>query len=188
MRVRPVLARGLLRATRWKLVGEVPQSGILVGAPHTSQWDWVVMLLIAWANGARPQALISHTYFKGALGWVLRSTGGVPLDREDPGATIRALLAEAESGEHFLLAIAPEGTRSKGQYWKPGFYRIAQQTGLPVCLGYVDGATRTLGIGPSFHPTGDLTKDMDLVRAFYADKGGIRPERRTEPRLRDELD
>jgi 1-acyl-sn-glycerol-3-phosphate acyltransferase len=188
MRVRRVLARGMLRTTRWRLVGDVPRSGILVGAPHTSQWDWVVMLLIAWANSARPQALISHTYFRGVLGWVLRSTGGIALDRENPGDAIRALLAEAESGEHFLLAIAPEGTRSKGEFWKPGFYRIAQQTGLPISLGFVDGPTRTLGIGPTFHPTGDVKKDMDLVRAFYADKHGIRPERRTEPRLRDELD
>lgn len=183
-----MLARGILRAARWRLAGDVPRSGILVGAPHTSSWDWLAMLLISWANGARPQALISHTFFKGPVGWVLRSTGGIPLDRENPGATIRALVTEAQSGEHFLLAIAPEGTRYKGEYWKPGFYRIAQQTGLPISLGFVDGTTRTLGIGPSFHPTGDVTKDMDVVRTFYADKHGIRPERRTEPRLREESD
>ena len=117
---------------------------------------------------------------------VLRHTGGIPLDRENPGAANRALHEDAESGEHYLLAIAPEGTRSKGEYWKPGFYRIAQQTGLPISLGFVDGPTRTLGIGPSFHPTDDVKNDMDFVRAFYADKQGIRPEHRTEPRLREE--
>lgn len=186
MRVRRAFARGALRATRWRLSGEVPSSGILVGAPHTSQWDWVVMLMIAWANSARPQALIKHTYFKGLTGWILRSTGGIPLDRENPGAAIRALLEEASSDEPFLLTIAAEGTRSKGDFWKPGFYRIAQQTGLPISLGFVDGPTRTLGIGPTFHPTGDVVADMDFVRAFYADKRGIRPENRTEPRLREE--
>jgi 1-acyl-sn-glycerol-3-phosphate acyltransferase len=184
MRVRRTLARGILRITRWRLVGDVPRSGILVGAPHTSEWDWVATILIAWGNSARPQALI--TYFKGVVGWVLRTTGGIPLDRENPGTAIRALLEEANSDQPFLLAIAPEGTRSKGEYWKPGFYRIAQQTDLPISLGFVDGPTRTLGIGPSFHPTGDVKKDMDLVRAFYADKQGIRPENRTEPRLREE--
>ena len=188
MRIRRSIARGALRATRWRLVGDVPQSGILVGAPHTSAWDWVVFLLIAWSNSARPQALISHTFFKGPLAWILRSTGGIELDRQNPGAAIRALLGEAERGEHFLLAIAPEGTRGKGEYWKPGFYRIAQQTGLPISLGFVDGPTRTLGIGPSFHPTGDVKKDMDFVREFYADKQGIRPDNRTEARLREESD
>ena len=186
MRVRRAFARGVLRATRWRLVGEVPRSGILVGAPHTSQWDWAAMLMIAWANSARPQALIKHTYFTGPVGWVLRKTGGIPLDRESPGAAIRALLEEADGHEAFLLAIAAEGTRGKGEYWKPGFYRIAQQTGLPISLGFVDGPTRTLGIGPTFHPTGDVVADMDFVRAFYADKHGIRPENRTEPRLREE--
>jgi len=187
MRVRPALARGLIRATRWRLVGEVPSAGILVGAPHTSRWDWLVMLAIAWASGARPQVLVKHTYFKGAIGWALRRTGGIALDRENPGATIRALLKEAEGDEPFLLTIAPKGTRSKVEFWKPGFYRIAKQTGLPISLGFVDGPSRTLGIGPTFHPTHDVVADMDFVRAFYADKQGIRPENRTEPRLREEL-
>ena len=186
MRVRRAFARSALRVTRWRLSGDVPQSGILVGAPHTSQWDWVIMLLIAWGGSARPKVLVEQRYFKGVVGWILLHTGGIPLDRANPGATIRALLKEAEGDEPFLLAIAAEGTRSKGEYWKPGFYKIAQQTGLPIGLGFVDGPTRTLGMGPTFHPTGDVVKDMDFVRAFYADKQGIRPENRTEPRLREE--
>lgn len=183
MRVRRALARGGLRATRWKLVGEVPPTGILVGAPHTSRRDFVAMLAIAWANGRSPQVLVKHTYFKKGLGTILRRTGGVPLNRQDPGATIRALLAEAEGDQPFLLCIAAEGTRSRAEFWKPGFYRIAQQTGLPITLGFIDGPTRSLGMGPTFEPSGDVVADMDFVRAFYADKVGIHPERRTEPRL-----
>lgn len=183
MRVRRTLTRGILRATRWKLVGEVPRTGILVGAPHTSRWDWLAMLAIAWANGTSPQVLIKHTYFKGAAGWLLHRTGGIPLDKSNPGDTIRALLAEAEGDEPFLLCIAPEGTRSSAEYWKPGFYRIAQQTGLPITLGFVDGPSRSLGMGPTFTPSGDVRKDMDFVRAYYADKVGIHAEGRTEPRL-----
>ena len=141
------------------------------------------LVTIAWANGARPQVLISHTYFGGVRGWVLRRTGGIPLDRGNPGATIRALLAEAATDKPFLLVIAPEGTRGKEDYWKPGFYRISGQTGLPIGLGFVDGPTKTLGIGPTLVPSGDVRKDMDLVRAFYSDKRGVRPENRTEPRL-----
>ncbi len=186
MKVRRALARGILRATRWRLVGEVPSSGILVGAPHTSNWDWVAMLLIAWSNGRQPQVLVKHTFFKGPVGWVISRTGGIPLDRGNPGVTIRALLAEAEGDEPFLLVIAAEGTRGRSDHWKSGFLRISQQTGLPITLGFVDSPTRSLGMGPTFTPTGDVVADMDLVRAFYADKHGIRPENRTEPRLREE--
>ena len=132
--------------------------------------------------------LVADRYFKGVVGWILRRTGGIPLDRSSPGATIRALLAAAEEDDAFQLVIAAEGTRSKGEYWKPGFYRISQQTGLPISLGFVDGPTRTLGMGPTFHPTGDVRADMDRVRAFYADKHGVKPENRTEPRLREEAE
>lgn len=188
MPIRRTVARTGLRLTRWKLSGTVPPAGILVGAPHTSAWDWLVMISIAWANDVQPHALVSNTFFKGPYGWVLRRTGAIELDRSNPGATIRALLVQAESEDPFLLTIAAEGTRSKGEYWKAGFYKIAQQTGLPISLGFVDKPTRTLGLGPTFHPTGDVAADMDFVRAFYADKRGLRPENRTEPRLREEIE
>lgn len=185
MLIRKTLARTLLRLTRWKLVGEVPRRGILVGAPHTSNWDFVAMLAIAWSSGVQPQVLVKESFFKGPMGPLLRALGGIPLDRANPGDAIRALLAEAD--DSFLLCIAAEGTRSQGEFWKSGFLRIAQQTGLPVSMGFVDGPTRTMGMGPTFVPTGDFRADMDVVRAFYADKRGFKPENRTEPRLREEL-
>ena len=184
--VRRNLARALLKLSRWKTVGEVPRKGILVGAPHTSNWDWVLTMLLAWDNNIQIRLLVKDSLFKGPLGSILRASGAVELDRDNPGATIRALLADSETDETFLLGIAAEGTRTKGEYWKSGFYRISQQTGLPVTLGFVDGPTRTLGMGPTFSPSGDVSADMDLVRAFYVDKLGIRPENRTEPRLREE--
>jgi 1-acyl-sn-glycerol-3-phosphate acyltransferase len=179
-------ARLLLRLARWQTVGHVPTSGILVGAPHTSSWDWVAMLLLTWRDGVQARVLIKRELFRGPLGLLLRATGGIPLDRRNPGETIRTLLAEAEVAEQFLLVLAAEGTRDKGEFWKSGFYRIAQQTGLPITLGFIDGPSRTMGFGPTFTPTGDMAADMDGVRAFYADKHGIHPELRTEPRLREE--
>jgi 1-acyl-sn-glycerol-3-phosphate acyltransferase len=82
--------------------------------------------------------------------------------------------------------VTPEGTRGRAEHWKSGFYRIARDTGLPVTLGYVDRRTMTAGLGPTLRPTGDVVADMDRIRAFYADKSGLRPENRTEPRLREE--
>jgi 1-acyl-sn-glycerol-3-phosphate acyltransferase len=180
------LARLLLKITRWKTVGEVPQKGILVGAPHTSNWDWVLTMLLAWDNNVQIRLLVKHSFFKGPLAPVMRATGAVELDRENPSATIKALLADAETDETFLLGIAAEGTRSKGEYWKSGFYRISQQTGLPITLAFLDAPSRTVGWGPTFSPTGDVVADMDRIREFFADKTGLRPEGTTEPRLREE--
>ena len=186
MLVRKAFARLVLRLTRWRTVGEVPSTGILVGAPHTSNWDWVAMLLMMWSGGVPPRVLIKAEIMRTPLGRILRANGGISLDRQHPGAVVRDLLAEATSGEPFLLIIAAEGTRKKRDYWKSGFYRIARQTGLPISLGFIDGPTRTMGFGPSLRPSGDVVADMDLIRAFYADKHGIHPQRRTEPRLREE--
>jgi 1-acyl-sn-glycerol-3-phosphate acyltransferase len=184
--IRRKLAALVLRVVRWRAVGEVPRVGVLVGAPHTSYWDWVVMLVIMWNGGVSPRVLIKKELFSGPLGPLLRATGGIPVDREHPSALIRMLMTQARSDEPFLLVIAAEGTRKKGEYWKSGFYRIARAARVPVALGFVDRPTRTMGFGPSFVPTGDVRADMDLVRAFYADKHGIHPELRTEPRLREE--
>lgn len=185
-RLRRVLAKVLLRASRWRTTGEVPRKGILVGAPHTSNWDWVLTMLLAWDSGVTIRLLVKKEFFRGPVGWLLLRTGAVPLDRSDPGATIRRLVGESVTDETFLLGIAAEGTRSRVEHWKSGFYRISQQTGLPITLAFLDGPSRTVGWGPTFALTGDVSVDMDRIRAFYADKTGIRPELASPPRLREE--
>ncbi|MCY7394574.1 MAG: 1-acyl-sn-glycerol-3-phosphate acyltransferase [Nocardioides sp.] len=184
--LRRSFARLALRAARWRTAGTVPRSAILVGAPHTSNWDWVLTILLAWDSNVQIRLLVKESFFRGPLAPIMRATGAVALDRENPGATIKALLADAATDESFLLGLAAEGTRSRGEYWKSGFYRIARQTQLPVTLAYVDGPSRTVGWGPTFALSGDVGADMDRVRAFYADKTGIRPENFTAPRLREE--
>ena len=98
--IRKAFARSMLRLARWRTVGEVPASGVLVGAPHTSNWDWVAMLLLMWSGGVQPRVLIKQEFFRGPFGPLLRATGGVPLDRNSPGHTVRTLLSQAEGDEH----------------------------------------------------------------------------------------
>jgi 1-acyl-sn-glycerol-3-phosphate acyltransferase len=187
-RIQRLVALAGWRLARLTFVGEPPprESGIIVAAPHTSNWDYLLMLGVTWRSGIRPRFLVKKETFKGPLGWLMKATGGIPVDRQNPAGTVRALLEEARGGEPFLLVIAAEGTRSKGEYWKSGFYRLATQADLPVTIAFVDGPTRTCGFGPTFTPSGDVRADMDLVRAFLADKHGLRPANRTEPRLREE--
>jgi 1-acyl-sn-glycerol-3-phosphate acyltransferase len=184
--VRRNLARVGLRLARWHTAGSVPKRGILVGAPHTSNWDWVLTMLLAWDSSVQIRLLVKDSFFKGPLAPFMRWTGAVELDRENPGATIRELLADAGSDETFLLGIAAEGTRGKSDYWKSGFRRISQQTGIPITLAYLDASSRTVGWGPTFMPTDDVVADMDRIRAFYADKTGLKPDQATPPRLREE--
>lgn len=184
--MRQRLARTIVRLTGYRMVGEVPATGILVGAPHTSNWDFITMLLVMWHDGAHPRVLVKKQLFRGPLGWLLRAAGGVPLDRENPSGVVRDLVREAGNGEPFRLIIAAEGTRTKGDYWKSGFHRIARDTGLPITLAFFEPPTKTMGFGPTFQASEDVRADMDLIRAFYADKRGIRPNNATIPRLREE--
>ncbi|NLF05952.1 MAG: acyl-phosphate glycerol 3-phosphate acyltransferase, partial [Actinomycetales bacterium] len=157
-----------------------------VGAPHTSNWDFIHMLAIAWDLGLHVRYLGKDALFRPPFGFVMRALGGIPVDRSNPSGLVADLVERARAGEDFNLVVTPEGTRSAGKYWKSGFWRIAVGAELPITLGYVDRTTMTTGLGLTFTPTGDVREDMDTVRAFYADKSGLRPERRTVPRLREE--
>jgi 1-acyl-sn-glycerol-3-phosphate acyltransferase len=181
------VASAFWRLSRWRLRTEPapPQAGVLVGAPHTSNWDFVLMLAIAWRLGIDFRWLGKHTLFAGWKGPVMRALGGIPVDRRDPSRVVAEVIERVRGGEVFHLVVTPEGTRS-GDGWKSGFYRIAREADLPVTLGYVDRTTMTTGLGPTLTLTGDVRADMDRIRAFYADKAGFRPELRTEPRLRSE--
>lgn len=116
----------------------------------------------------------------------MRGLGGIPVDRKNPARVVDEVVARVHAGEVFGLVVTPEGTRGAGSHWKSGFYRIALQAGMPVTLGYVDRTTMTTGLGPTLELTGDIPADMNRIRAFYADKAGVRPALRTEPRLREE--
>jgi 1-acyl-sn-glycerol-3-phosphate acyltransferase len=87
--IRQRLARTIARLMRYRMVGDVPQTGILVGAPHTSNWDFITMLLVMWQGGAHPRVLVKKQLFKGPLGWLLKAFGGVPLDRDNAGTVVR---------------------------------------------------------------------------------------------------
>ena len=186
--LRQLIARAFWALGPWKLVVErVPdRPTIFIGAPHTSNWDFVFMLAIGWRLRVKLRWLGKHTLFTGWKGPVMRALGGIPVDRRDPSRVLDEVISEVHAGKVFGLVITPDGTRSGHTHWKSGFYRIARATGLPVTLSFVDRTTMTTGLGPTFDLTGDVRADMDRIRAFFADKSGYLPENRVEPRLRGE--
>ncbi|MGB3730781.1 1-acyl-sn-glycerol-3-phosphate acyltransferase [Microbacterium sp.] len=186
--LRRLVARVYWVFSRWTLQTEPAPTRptVLVGAPHTSNWDFVLMLAIAWRLGIDVRWMGKKTLFAGWRGPIMRALGGIPVDRGDPGRVVGDVVAQVRAGAVFGLVITPDGTRQGHSHWKSGFYRIARETGMPVTLGYVDRTTMTTGLGPTIELTGDVAADMDRIRAFYADKAGARPEHRVEPRLREE--
>lgn len=172
------LAYLYLRLRGWTFVGEVPDDPklIVVGAPHTSNWDFILFLAALHHWSLKVSYIGKHTLFRPPFGWFFRRTGGIPVDRSKTGGLVRQVADAMDAADRMLLVIAPEGTRSKAPRWKSGFLKIAEVTGAPIVLAAVDASRKELTIGPRISYDGDLSGFMDLARAFYADKQGLNPE------------
>lgn len=180
-------AIALLGAFGWRGVLAWPPTpkGIIIVYPHTSNWDFIIGLLYRFGTGLPVRWVGKHTLFRWPFRWLFVRLGGVPIDRREPGGVVSALLAEFSRQEWMWLALAPEGTRSRTDHWKSGFYRIAVAGELPIGLGFIDYTTRSIGIDTYLTPSGDQEQDLERIRSFYADKHGHRPAQSGEIRLRD---
>ncbi|WP_115726920.1 1-acyl-sn-glycerol-3-phosphate acyltransferase [Actinomyces culturomici] len=188
MRIRKFIARAYLAFSRWTFVHEpLEDATMVIGAPHTSNWDGVFMALSFWSIERPFVFLVKDSIVKTpVLGPFVRWIGGIPVDRSGAHGLVSRVIERAAAEDRFTIVLTPKGTRSPRDYWKSGFYRIATGADLPVALGFVDASTRTFGWGPTIRLTGDVAADMDVIRAFYADKVGVNPEKASVPRLRAE--
>ena len=173
------LARLLLRLGGWRLITPRPpalEKYLVIFYPHTSNWDFVLGILSAWALQIELTFLGKDSLFRGPLGPLMRALGGHPVRRSERSNLVSDVAALVASRERIVLALAPEGTRSRAERWRSGFYYMARESHLPVVPAFLDRRTRTLGLGPPVYLTGDVEADMAAFRTFYADKEGLRPE------------
>jgi len=189
-RVGKLLARAFLWATRWKLEGWPPPDRrfVLIAAPHTSNWDLVYLLALASVCDLRISWMAKHTLFRPPLGWLFRALGGLPVRRHERGNLVEQTAAAFKETWELAIVVPAEGTRGPAEHWKSGFYHIARKAEVPIVMGFLDYARRRGGFGPSFAPSGDLRKDMDQVRAFYAGKQARYPDDFGPVRLREEVE
>jgi 1-acyl-sn-glycerol-3-phosphate acyltransferase len=185
----PRLASSSLAIAGWKVVlaEPVPPRCVVVFYPHTSNWDTVIGLALKFMTGLSFHYAGKDTLFrKPLLGPLLVRWGGVPVNRRERTGFIEQMEAEFARRTLFRLAIAPEGTRGRTDYWKSGFYHLARAAHVPIALGFIDYRRREIGIGAYVELTGDTAADMATIRAFYADKQGRHPEHQGPVCLYDE--
>ncbi len=161
---------------------------VAIGAPHTSNWDFVTFLAVVSRLGLPAKYLGKDTLFRWPFGGLMRRLGGIPVRRDRGEQTVAGVVEELAGVDRMALVIAPEGTRRAAPFWRSGFYRIAEAARLPIVLGFVDYSRKVAGVGPTLYPTGDVGADMAKIRAFYADKVGRVPEGQGPVRLREEVD
>lgn len=141
---------------------------VIVVAPHSSNWDFIVGVAAKLAMGLRVTYLGKDTLFRFPLGIVMRRLGGIPVDRANANAVVRSVVAQFGNRRQMLLAIAPEGTRKPVARWRSGFYHIATGAGVPILPVALDWATRTVVIGALFSPTGAMDDDIAELRGRFA--------------------
>jgi 1-acyl-sn-glycerol-3-phosphate acyltransferase len=170
------LGRTLLALAGWRVEGELPDRAKLVAivAPHTSNWDFVVGILVVFALGLRVRFLGKHTLFRPPLGWLMRWLGGTPVVRDTPQGAVTDAADMIARGDRVLLGIAPEGTRTRGRPWRSGFYNIALAARVPILPAAFDYPAKALRLFPLFEPTGDYAADLARLQALYAEVRGLR--------------
>lgn len=175
--VLPPLARTGLKLTGWRMEGELPKVDkcVFIAAPHTSNWDFPVMMAFAFAFEVRVHWLGKDALFRGPGYWLFRWLGGIPVNRSRAGGLIDQAAQAFAEADSLMLAVPPEGTRSQGVGWRSGFYRIAQAANVPIVMSYADFERRVGGIGRAVMPCGDLDADMEIFRAFYTSVRGKHP-------------
>lgn len=162
-----------LRAAGWKFDTPLPTipKYVALAAPHTSNWDGVLLLAMARSAGLEMSWMIKSDWVRGPMGVALRKLGAVAIDRSKANNVVDAMVEEFRARDRFVLVIPPEGTRGRTEYWKSGFYHIARRAGVPVVPGYLDYGRKRCGLGEPVELTGDVKADMDRIREFY-DAGG----------------
>jgi 1-acyl-sn-glycerol-3-phosphate acyltransferase len=183
------LARLILKVCGWK-EGKTPplevKQLVCIAAPHTSNWDYVWMMLYVQMWGMKIRWMGKQSLFEGPLGPLLKLTGGIGIDRSKANNTVDAMAAEFQTHDHLWLVIPAAGTRGRKDYWKSGFYAIAAAAGVPICPAVLDYDKREARFEPLIDSSGSVGEVMDTVREYYEPAGAKVPSKKSRIQLRGE--
>lgn len=167
----------------WTISGTLPPDPklVLMGASHTSNWDFLIFLGAVQVLGRRVHFIGKHSLFRWPIGGFMRALGGIPVDRGSRQDLVSQVVAQFDAHDELILVVAPEGTRSRTTQWKTGFYQIALKAGVPILAAGPDYPTRRGVFGPVIHPTGNYAEDMKPAFAFFRTLTPRHPERAAFP-------
>lgn len=172
------LARLALRAIGWRIEGQFPDipKFMIIVAPHTSNWDFVVGILVKAALGVRASFLGKDTLFRGPLGLLMRWLGGIPVYRHAPRNVVEQTVAFVQAHDRIVLVLSPEGTRKKLPAWRSGFHYVARGAGLPILPAALDYSTRTARLFPLYEARATVDEDLAALTPLFNARMAYRPE------------
>lgn len=171
-------AKFILWLFGWKVDQDIPKekSYIIVVAPHTSNWDFIVGRLVIGSLRVPQRVLMKKEMFFFPLKYVLRSLGAMPIDRKASVKMVDYVVNLFKERKDFVFSITPEGTRGYVKKWKTGFYYIALKANVPLVLGKIDYKKKEAGLAKVIYPSGDFQKDFQEILAFFKGVTGKNPK------------
>jgi len=179
------IARSILRLAGWRTNVIAPQTSryVLIEAPHTSNWDFVIALLFMTVEGIPVRLMGKDSLFRGPIGVFMRSLGVIPVNRRESTNLVDQVAAKFYEYDELIIGLSPEGTRKKTSCWRTGFYYIALKAEVPIVMAYIDYGNKVCGLGPSLKPTGDIQADFRIIQDFYSGIVGKYPQKQGEIEL-----
>tara|TARA_R110000824_G_scaffold336_6_gene2084 strand:- start:4536 stop:5114 length:579 start_codon:yes stop_codon:yes gene_type:complete len=172
------MAIGGLRLSGWKITppARLDPPYVVIGAPHTSNWDFLLMLAAIFISRMDVKWMGKNSLFPPVLGSVMRWLGGIPIDRDRSQDVVLQMAREFRENETLTLVIAPEGTRKKVSQWKSGFYYIAFKAKVPIMMTVIDAGLKEVRFAGTFMPTGNYQQDLPKILEHYSHARGIVPK------------
>ena len=169
------IARFGINISGWTIKGMVPDEEriVIIAAPHTSNWDFVLAMLAIFGLNIKLRWLGKHSIFKPGFKNFFKWLGGIPVYRDNPSNLIDNVVKIVKREKSIVIAMTPEGTRKKVKRWKTGFLRIAKQTHSKILLISIDAPTKSIEIGKIFNPTGNSEDDLAFIQKYYSSFRGI---------------
>ncbi len=177
-----LIGRFMLKLMGWEIDPDIPphlKKSVLVMAPHTSNWDYFIGIMAFWGvYQINIKQLIKKELFFPPLGWILKSLGGIPVNRKGPTKLTITISELYKKSDELTIVFTPEGTRNYNPNWKKGFYYIAKQAQVPIYLGYMDYSQKKAGIVElPFQLSNNIEKDIEQIKDFFKQFKGKYPEK-----------
>lgn len=172
------LCNFILRLIGWKITGqtELPDKCVICVAPHTSNWDLPLGLIVYKAMGRKASFLIKKEWFFFPMNILFRALGGIPVDRSRKSSLTEQMAEIYAQKDNFQLAITPEATRKANAEWKKGFYFIAMEAEVPIVVAALDYGKKEADFKAIIMPAGNVEDNISEIKAYYKGVTARHPE------------
>ncbi len=182
-----LFCRLAFKFNRWKVVSLPPKDikkSVMIGAPHTSNWDFIYTMAVCYHMGiSNPRFTIKQEWMKFPFNYILGPLGAIPINRSSkkPGEKrpnmVDVMVGYIKDSDEVSMLVTPEATRSAVKRWKTGFYKVSMKAEVPILLTYLDYKKREAGVGKVIYPTGNLEEDLREILDFYNEVSPKYPDR-----------